>query len=188
MNNEVQGMLGDFLNEEAENQDEALTLLDMYVENQLALEDEIIELEMQIKTAKKNLAVYSEKKIPDILIKHNLLGSKIEHGGHKVKVEEVIRGSIKVDNRVEAHKWLEKRGFGDIIDVKIELKFKPDERDKANTAMGLLVDGGYEYSTKESVHSSRLNSFVKTQVTEGSEEFPKQLFGVYEGYKTKIER
>lgn len=192
MTNEINDLLNDFDSEVSENQDEALELLNVYAAKQVALEDEIEEKEKELKQLKKNLAVYSEKKIPDILIKHNLVGSTLKHGTYPIKVEEVIKGSVKVDNRPKAWAWLKEHGFGDIIDIKLELKFKPDEQEQAHMAEGLLQGSGFDYKSTEGVHASRLNSFVKTKVLQekedGVEEFPKELFGVYEGFKTKIER
>lgn len=192
MADNINDMLSEFADEVSENQDEALELLNIYAQKMVDIEDEVEKAEKDLKQLKKNLAVYSEKKIPDILIKHNLLGSTLKHGKYPIKVEEVIRGSVKVDNRTKAWAWLEVNGFGDLIDLKIEMKFKPDEKAAADDAEHLLASNGVDFKSTKGVHSSRLNSFVKAKILQekedGIQEFPKELFGVYEGYKTKIER
>lgn len=207
MTDNIDDMVKEFIDDGHDQKDEALALLDIYVNKQISIEDEIEKLEKDLASLKRNLLVYSTGKIPELLIKHNLVGSTIKHGGRKINVKPFVSGSIKEGNRDEAFKWLEDNKFGDIIDLKVELKFKPDEKEDADKAKALLSKGDFEYVSTKGVHHSRLKSFLTTRMreikeaeearaegtepeaeTNGVKEFPKKLFGVYEGYVTKIER
>ncbi len=192
MNTEIDDILNDFQDEVSDDKEEALVLLDIYVQRQMVIEDWIEKVEKNLAKAKKNLAVYSEKKIPDILEKHNLIGSTIKHNGNTVTVTPVICGTIRVEDRPQAFKWLEEKGFGDLIDIKLEMNFKPDESEYADSAEELMEAEGYEFKKTKGIHHSRLNSFVKKTIEaeneKGVQEFPRKLFNVFETFKTKIER
>lgn len=159
-----------------------LTLLAEKANTQLNLEREIEELEEKLKTLNAQHLQLSQKEIPAIMNKIGMAEFKLTSGA-KVTVTPFYAGKITSE---AGYDWLRANGHASIVKATFEVPydFAADEEqlDTIYTAMDEL---GIPYVEKKSVHHMTLGAFIKEQTVKGTP-VPKDLFNVYEGFKTKI--
>jgi hypothetical protein len=146
----------------------------------------IVELEEDLKQAKKDLAYYITKIIPDIF---DELGLKtiVLSDGAKVTVDSGFVASIKKENQPIAYKWLRENNHGDLIKHELTVKLTAGEDEFANDIKEDLNLLGATYSDKESVHYQTLKSFVNEQMENGTK-IPEDIFGIHPIRTAKIKR
>ena len=107
--------------------------------------------------------------------------------GSSVEVKPVYGASIPVAKREEAFNWLRNNGLGDLIKNEITVSFGRNEDNKA-MAYAILAKGqGYEPAQKLKVEPMTLKALVRERLESG-QEMPFELFNVFAGNKTKINR
>ena len=147
-------------------------------------EEEMAELENQLKIIKKEADDISMNWIPDLFDEIQLSKIKLLDG-REVEVILDYVASITKANKDWCHKWLRDNGHEGLIKHEITAKLKKGEMSEANAIMIDLDKRGVGYDAKEYVHHSTLKSFVKEMIT-GGEDFPLDQFGVIPIRKTKI--
>ena len=151
-----------------------------------ALEDEITQDEELLKKKKKNLNQISGEIIPTLLSEMGLSSLKLADGS-SVDVKQNYSASISIANREKAYSWLRSNGLGDIIKNEITVSFGRNEDNKA-IAYAILAKGqGYEPAQKLKVEPMTLKALVRERLESG-QEMPFELFNVFAGNKTKINR
>lgn len=105
--------------------------------------------------------------------------------GRIVGYVDKYKTHISDAHRKAAMAELRKRGFANIIDNTITLKFTAAQSDTADEAKKLLEESGYSFIQKEAVHHARLTSWVTERVSEG-DDIPLELFGAHIVTKTKV--
>jgi hypothetical protein len=161
---------------------EQLAVLGDLGATQLELEEKIAELEKELKAYQGKLDEVSEVKIPELMDILGIVEFKLTNG-IKLSVKPYYSGKI---TSPEAIKWLEESGHEDIIKGSVTIPF-PKGFDKeslrvfeaAAKAIGLTAD------VREEVHSSTLRAWIREMV-EGGQAFPRDLFNVYVGKRTKL--
>ncbi|MDB5177575.1 MAG: hypothetical protein JWN75_1243 [Candidatus Saccharibacteria bacterium] len=98
--------------------------------------------------------------------------------GFDLEVKEVLRASIPVERKNEAHEWLRGHDLGSIIKNVVSAQFGRGEEAKAKAAIKALADLGAPVETKEAVHASTLQATLRELLGEGKE-FPLDLFGAF---------
>ena len=83
-------------------------------ENIKQKEDEVFQLEEKLKQAKKDLLKMTDEDLPMLMEEINLESFTLSDGS-KVNISPTYGGTIKVDDRPQAHQWLRDNGFGDLI-------------------------------------------------------------------------
>lgn len=149
-------------------------------------EEQLEQLEAQIKETKKELLKLTDEDLPGLLHEIGLSDFKLKDGS-EVKVKPTYGGSIKVANREEAFQWLRDNGHGDIIKNTITCSFKKGEDELAEQFSRMATEKGFIPENKTEVHPGTLKSWVKERVETG-EEFPMELFGAYVGQRAYIKR
>ena len=92
---------------------------------------------------------------------------------------------ISEENKVEAHGWLRKNGFDDIIKNDIICSFGRGQEEVATNLLNKLTEAGENPIQKSDIHWQTLRAFVKEQIQKGSD-IPQDKFGVYVTNTVKI--
>lgn len=164
--------------------DNALSGVANLVRRQLALENEIENLEELLKERKGELKSVSEDLLPAALEEHGLKELRMADGSI-VSVQSYYGASIPKDRTDEAFNWLRTNDFGDLIKNVVSVSFGRNEDNTAKNLLGELNSKGFATNQKEWVEPMTLKAFVKEQVEKGRE-IPSDLFGIFNGRKTKI--
>ena len=166
--------------------DEQLSGVAKLVQQQHEIEESIAKTEEHLKALKKDLQRISTQTIPDAISDANLLSEFTTADGIKVSVKPFISANISEARREEAHTWLRDNEHGDIIKNIISVDTGKDQ-ELADKALKTLSDGGFNPSSKESVHASTLKAWLREQIEAGTP-VPLELFGAFLGQKSTIKR
>lgn len=149
-------------------------------------EEQLAQLEAQIKETKKELLKLTDEDLPGLLHEMGLAKFALEDGS-EVSVKPTYGASIKVDNREAAFEWLRTHGYDDIIKNSVSCSFGRGEDELAAQFSRMAAEQGYVPENKTEVHPQTLKAWVKERVETG-EEFPMELFGAYVGQRAFIKR
>tara|TARA_R110000824_G_scaffold141298_3_gene307803 strand:- start:2488 stop:3057 length:570 start_codon:yes stop_codon:yes gene_type:complete len=166
--------------------DEQLSGVAKLVQQQLQIEEAIANAEEHLKNLKKDHQRISTQVIPDAITDANLLSEFTTADGIKVSVKPFISANISEARREEAHTWLRDNQHGDIIKNIVSVDTGKNQ-ELAEKAIQALSDGGFNPSSKESVHASTLKAWLREQVEAGTP-VPLELFGAFLGQKSTIKR
>jgi len=149
-------------------------------------EEQLAQLEAQVKETKKELLKLTDEDLPGLLHEMGLAKFALEDGS-EVSVKPTYGASIKVDNREAAFEWLRTNGYDDIIKNSVSCSFGRGEDELAAQFSRMAAEQGYVPENKTEVHPQTLKAWVKERVENG-EEFPMELFGAYVGQRAFIKR
>ena len=153
---------------------------------QAALEDEMKQLEEQLKAKAKAVRKLSQEIIPAKMSELGLESLTLKDGS-SVKVKQLVQASIPVKYREEAFQWLRDNGHGDLIKNQVSATFGKGEDDSASNFIDKIEELGYQPNQKVWVEPMTLKAFVREQISRGSE-LPMDKFGVFVGAETKISK
>jgi hypothetical protein len=167
--------------------DEQLSLLSSKAQRQIELEDEVESLESRLKETKAALAKVSELEIPELM---GQLGVKefTLTVGLKVKVAPFYAAKIPEEKSEQAFDWLEDNDHAGIIKGEFVVMYRRPDKQRIGQFLDLARELGFDTKDKLAVHPQTLKAFVREQIEGGTEDFPRELFGVYTGWKTKISK
>ena len=89
------------------------------------------------------------------------------------------------DKRLEALRWFEDQGHGDLVKSVIDITFGMHEHERRLAVMKLLDENNIQYYVNESVHASTLRAFVKREIQKGHI-IPHDLLGIWIYDEVKI--
>ncbi len=164
--------------------EEKLKRLSGLAQQLIDAEDSVVSLENKIKEAKDEVSRLSEFAIPELMSDVGVREFKLSNG-LKVTVKPFFSGKITEDNAMEAYNWLDQKGFSDIVKGELTVQFRRNE--DVTEIMELAHQLNFDTKEKMGIHHQTLSAFIKEQITEGND-LPRELFGVYTGFKTKIGR
>ena len=153
---------------------------------QASLEEEMRQLEEQLKAKAKAVRKLSQEIIPAKMSELGLESLTLKDGS-SVKVKQLVQASIPVRYREEAFNWLRDNGHGDLIKNQVSATFGKGEDQSANEFIDNINSLGYEHTQKVWVEPMTLKAFVREQIAEGTE-LPMDKFGVFVGAETKISK
>ena len=167
-------------------QDEKGTLggIAKLAENIAQKEADVAALEEKLKDAKKALMRLTDEELPLLMTEMGVSSFKLSDGS-QVEIKKIYGAAIPVASREEAFAWLRKNGHGDMVKNVVSVGFGMGEDSMAAEFSQMAVSKGLHPDQKESVHPSRLRSWVKEQVEDGAE-FPMELFGAFIGQRAII--
>jgi hypothetical protein len=166
--------------------DESLKVVGELAARQLKLEQELTDLEDQLKAKKEELTQVSEKDLPEALAECGLSEVKLLDGS-KVTVKPYYQASPPKEKYEEAMSWLRDHGHGDLIKNDVIVSFGKGEDANALDFKAQLIEAGTSYIDKTGVHPMTFKAFVREQVETG-QNLPFDLLGVYIGQKTSIKK
>ena len=156
-----------------------------------ACESRLEKLMEEVDTLKSNIKKISYEEIPDLLAEKGLASLKLSDGT-VVEVKKVINAYLpKADRdpegREKAFQWLRDNGHGDIIKNDITVSFGRGEDNKAVEYASLELHKGYLPTHKVDVHNRVLVAAFRERLEKG-QEVPPELFNLFVGNQTKINR
>lgn len=146
-------------------------------------EEEIVQLEDQLKEKKEAARKLSEEDIPQFLAEKGLASITLDNGT-EVKITEEVRPGVKVADRPYVYSWLRDNGYGDLIKSNVSVSFGMGEDSQAIKLKAAIQDLGMVGTEKEDVHYQTMKAFVTEQHKKGVS-LPDE-FGVYVANKTKL--
>lgn len=150
----------------------------------IQMEDKVRYLEEELKDSKKKLLELTDQDLPAAMEEINMESFTLSDGS-EVKVVPTYGGTIRAEDRPQAHQWLRENGYGDLVKNTISANFGMGEDNLAKDFYQSALDRGLQVDKKEAVHPMSLKSWVK-EMTEFGCEFPSDLFGAFIGKKAKI--
>lgn len=166
--------------------DKSLKIVGDLAAKQLKLEQELTELEDQLKLKKEELTQVSEKDLPEALAECGLSEIKLLDGS-KVTVKPYYQANPPKEKYEEAMAWLRTHGHGDLIKNDVTVSFGKGEDTNAAEFKLHLIESGTSFTDKTGVHPMTFKAFVREQVETG-QNLPFDLLGVYIGQKTSIKK
>ena len=151
-------------------------------------EDEIAELEEQLKKKKEEADDIGSRVIPELLAEQGLSELKLQDGS-KVSVRKEFRCTLPKDEvkRTAAYQWLRDQGLGDIIKNNIFVTFGKGEDNKAEQLLNLAAENGFEPQQKSDVAWMTLTALFRERIESGLD-MPSDVFSTWIKDKTKITR
>ena len=151
-------------------------------------EDEIADLEEQLKKKKEEADFISSSVIPELLAEQGLSEIKLADGS-KVSVKKEFRCTLPKDEakRTAAYQWLRDQGLGDIIKNNIFVTFGKGEDNKAKQLLDLAAENGFQPQQKSDAAWNTLTALYQERVESGLD-MPSDVFNTWIKDKTKITR
>jgi len=149
-------------------------------------EDQIGNLEKDLKSVKEQADKISSEVIPNLLAEQGLSSLKLADGS-SVDIRKSYNCTIKKDQMDLAYNWLRENGLGDIIKNEVAVQFGKGEDNKAEQLLGLAVQEGFEPSQKQKVEPMTLKALFRERIEAGLD-MPSQFFHTFVKDQTKIGR
>ena len=149
-------------------------------------EEEIAELEEQIKKKREKADKISSEIIPNMLAEQGISSLKLADGS-SVDVRKSYNCTIKKDEMESAYNWLRENQLGDIIKNEVSVQFGKGEDNKAEQLLNLAAREGYEPSQRSKVEPMTLKALYRERVEAGLD-MPSQFFNIFIKDQTKIGR
>ena len=149
-------------------------------------EEEIAELEEQIKKKREKAEKISSEIIPNMLAEQGISSLKLADGS-SVDVRKSYNCTIKKDEMESAYNWLRENQLGDIIKNEVSVQFGKGEDNKAEQLLDLAAREGYEPSQRSKVEPMTLKALYRERVEAGLD-MPSQFFNIFIKDQTKIGR
>ena len=149
-------------------------------------QDQIDNLEQDLKSVKEQADKISSEIIPNLLAEQGLSSLKLADGS-AVEVKKSYSCTVKKDAIESAYTWLRENGLGDIIKNEVAVQFGKGEDNKAQELLDLAVREGYEPSQKQKVEPMTLKALYRERVEAGLD-MPSQFFHTFVKDQTKIGR
>ena len=149
-------------------------------------EDQLINMEKDMKKIKEQADKIGSEIIPNLLAEQGLASLKLADGS-SVDIKKSYNCTIKKDQLESAFKWLRNNGLGDIIKNEVAVQFGKGEDNKAEQLLGLAVREGYEPSQKQKVEPMTLKALFRERIEAGLD-MPSDFFHTFVKDQTKIGR
>ena len=149
-------------------------------------EDQISNMESDIKKIKEQADKISSEVIPNLLAEQGLSSLKLADGS-SIDIRKSYNCTIKKDQMELADNWLRENGLGDIIKNEVAVQFGKGEDNKAEQLLTLAEQEGYEPTQKQKVEPMTLKALFRERIEAGLD-MPSQFFNVFIKDQTKIGR
>ena len=149
-------------------------------------EDQIGNLEKDLKSVKEQADKISSEVIPNLLAEQGLSSLKLADGS-SIDIRKSYNCTIKKDQMELAYNWLRENGLGDIIKNEVAVQFGKGEDNKAEQLLTLAEQEGYEPTQKQKVEPMTLKALFRERVEAGLD-MPSQFFNIFIKDQTKIGR
>ena len=150
------------------------------------LEDQMVNMEKDLKKLKEEADKIGSEIIPNLLAEQGLASLKLADGS-SVDIKKSYNCTIKKDQVESAFKWLRDNGLGDLIKNEVAVQFGKGEDNKAEQLLGLAVQEGYEPSQKQKVEPMTLKALFRERIEAGLD-MPSEFFNTFVKDQTKIGR
>ena len=149
-------------------------------------EDQLINMEKDMKKIKEQADKIGSEIIPNLLAEQGLASLKLADGS-SVDIKKSYNCTIKKDQLESAFEWLRNNGLGDIIKNEVAVQFGKGEDNKAEQLLGLAAEQGYEPTQKQKVEPMTLKALYRERIEAGLD-MPSDFFHTFVKDQTKISR
>ena len=149
-------------------------------------EDQLINMEKDMKKIKEQADKIGSEIIPNLLAEQGLASLKLADGS-SVDIKKSYNCTIKKDQLESAFEWLRNNGLGDIIKNEVAVQFGKGEDNKAEQLLGLAAQEGYEPTQKQKVEPMTLKALFRERIEAGLD-MPSDFFHTFVKDQTKISR
>jgi hypothetical protein len=149
-------------------------------------EDQIENLEKDIKDIKEQADKISSEIIPNMLAEQGLSSLKLADGSG-VEIRKSYSCTIKKDGTDSAYQWLRENGLEDIIKNEVFVTFGKGEDNKAEQLLDLAAQEGFEPQQKSKVEPMTLKALYRERIEAGLD-MPSDSFNLFVKDQTKISR
>lgn len=153
---------------------------------QVAIEDEIVDLEARLSDKAKELIHISQTELPEAMSKVGMLAFSLDTG-EKINIKSIIAAHISREREAQAFAWLKKINADSLIKNVIKTAFGKGETNKAEALVKILQKSKYKFEQKQSVNANSLSAFVRERL-EGGLPVDMELLGVVDIKVSKITR
>ena len=150
------------------------------------LEDQMLNMEKDLKKLKEEADKIGSEIIPNLLAEQGLSSLKLADGS-SIDIRKSYNCTIKKDQVESAFKWLRNNALGDLIKNEVAVQFGKGEDNKAEQLLGLAVREGYEPSQKQKVEPMTLKALYRERIEAGLD-MPSEFFNTFVKDQTKIGR
>ena len=150
------------------------------------LEDQMLNMEKDLKKLKEEADKIGSEIIPNLLAEQGLSSLKLADGS-SIDIRKSYNCTIKKDQVESAFEWLRNNGLGDLIKNEVAVQFGKGEDNKAEQLLGLAVREGYEPSQKQKVEPMTLKALFRERIEAGLD-MPSEFFHTFVKDQTKIGR
>ena len=150
------------------------------------LEDQMLNMEKDLKKLKEEADKIGSEIIPNLLAEQGLSSLKLADGS-SVDIRKSYNCTIKKDQVESAFEWLRNNGLCDLIKNEVAVQFGKGEDNKAEQLLGLAVREGYEPSQKQKVEPMTLKALYRVRIEAGLD-MPSEFFNTFVKDQTKIGR
>lgn len=165
---------------------EQLANISAAAKRQMALEDEIAEIEKNLKEKQKALNAVVLKDLPDAMQAAGVKGYTLLDGS-KIEIKGDYTASITAALKPGACAWLREHEFGDLVSESVTLEFGKGKEADAKNFAEFLRKKGYQPVCETTVNTASVKALIREQVAEGKP-IPLDVFGAFEWKKSVITR
>lgn len=145
---------------------------------QMALEDEIEDLEAKLSEKKKELERLSIVTLPEAMLQVGLRDGVTLSNGAKVTIKEDVRCGVTEAKKPEAFAWLEKNNLGDIIKTQLVIPFAAGEAENVAAMERHISTSNVSHgstTSKRFIEPQTLKATVKERLKKELEANMKQI-------------
>ena len=161
--------------------------LNAALEEAVALEQTVAQMEEDLKAVKKSLNALKGSRIPDLM--GELQMESVVFRGWQVRIDDFVSGSLprEGEGHEQAVRWLEEHGAGGLIKTDLTLAFGKSQHNEALDLAGRLEAEGLAPSVKSGVHAQTLHAFARERIRNG-EPLDIEILGLYIGKVAKMKQ
>lgn len=154
--------------------------------SQLALEDEIEDIETLLKAKKAELAKISQDLLPTTLENIGLSEFKLANGA-KIALESDISISIPKAKLGSIVEWLNANNHADVVQSTITIELGRGSSNERELITGLLAENDVEFVDGLNVNAATLKAILRKELESGKD-VKLADFGAYAWKRTKIKK
>mgnify|MGYP001032616779 FL=1 len=162
-----------------------LEQLHTLLEETIALEGAVTQMEEDLKAAKATLHNLRTTRIPDLMAELQM--EEVSFKGWQVKVDDFVSGSLPKDaeKKAKAIAWLEANDAAGLIKTEVGVSFGRSEHEAANSLWHQLESDGLPATLNSNVHAQTLQAFARQRIRDG-DPIDTDALGLYVGKVAKM--
>lgn len=164
--------------------DEALRTVAKLAESLITGQDFVAKLESKLSEAKARVLEIETRELPDAMRACGLTSFSLTTG-QTVKVEPMVRGSIRKANLEEALAWLRNHGHAGLIKREIAVSLAKGNDELGEQIVTQLHALGVEVDIADTVNPQTLGKWAREMLEDG-QPFPRDLLGIFVGSRATV--
>lgn len=164
--------------------DEALRTVAKLAESLITGQDFVAKLEVKLSEAKARVLEIETRELPDAMRACGMTSFSLTTG-QTIKVEPMVRGSIRKANLEEALLWLRNHGHGGLIKREISVALSKGNEQLGKEIVAQLNALGVEVDVADTVNPQTLGKWAREMLEDG-QPFPRDLLGIFVGSRATV--